>query len=45
MLSTQESLVESYCHTEEAASLIDRIDGKKEALTTSLEETTMGKRL
>lgn len=45
MLSTQESLVESYCHTEEAASLIDRIDGKKEALTTSLEENTMGKRL
>lgn len=45
MLSTQESLVGSYCRTDEAVSLMDRIDDKKQTLTTSLEKTTMGKRL
>lgn len=43
MLSTQESLVESYCRTDEGVILMDRLDDKKKALTTSLEETTMGK--
>ncbi len=45
MLSTQESLVGSYCRTDDAVSLMDRIDDKKRDLTTSLEETTMGKRI
>ena len=45
MLSTQESLAVSYGTTDEAINLMDRINDKKQALTTSLEETTMGKRL
>lgn len=45
MLSTEESLVVSYGSTDEAINLMDRINDKKQALTTSLEETTMGKRL
>lgn len=45
MLSTQESLVESYCLSDNAANLIDRIDEKKQVLTSSLEENTMGKKL
>lgn len=45
MLSTEESLVVSYGSTDEAINLMDRISDKKQALTTSLEETTMGKRL
>ena len=45
MLSTEESLVVSYESTDEAINLMDRINDKKQALTTSLEETTMGKRL
>ena len=43
MLSTEESLVVSYGTTDEAINLMDRISDKKQALTTSLEETTMGK--
>lgn len=45
MLSTEESLVVSYGSPDEAINLMDRISDKKQALTTSLEETTMGKRL
>lgn len=45
MLSTEESLVVSCGSTDEAINLMDRISDKKQALTTSLEETTMGKRL
>lgn len=45
MLSTEESLVVSYGSPDEAINLMDRINDKKQALTTSLEETTMGKRL
>ena len=43
MLSTEESLVGSYCHTDEAITLIDKIEEKKNSLTTSLEETTIKK--
>ena len=43
MLSTEESLVVSYGSTDEAINLMDRINDKKQALTTSLEETTMEK--
>ena len=43
MLSTEESLVVSYGSPDEAINLMDRISDKKQALTTSLEETTMGK--
>lgn len=45
MLSTEESLVVSYGSTDEAINLTDGINAKKQALTTSLEETTMGKKL
>ena len=45
MLSTEESLVGSYCHKDEAITLIDKIEEKKNSLTTSLEETTIKKRL
>ena len=45
MLSTEESLVGPYCHTDEAITLIDKIEEKKNSLTTSLEETTIKKRL
>ena len=43
MLSTEESLVVSYGSPNEAINLMDRISDKKQTLTTSLEETTMGK--
>lgn len=43
MLSTEETLVVSYGAPNETINLIDRISDKKQALTTSLEETTMGK--
>ena len=43
MLSTEESLVVSYGSPDEAINLMDRISDKKQTLTTSLEETTMGK--
>lgn len=43
MLSTEESLVVYYGSPDEAINLMDRISDKKQALTTSLEETTMGK--
>ena len=43
MLSTEESLVVSYGSPDEAINLMDRISDKKQALTTSLEETIMGK--
>lgn len=43
MLSTEETLVVSYGSPNETINLIDRISDKKQALTTSLEETTMGK--
>ncbi len=43
MLSTEESLVVSYGSPDETINLMDKINDKKQALTTSLEETTMGK--
>ena len=43
MLSTEESLVVYYGSPDEAINLMDRISDKKQALTTSLEETIMGK--
>lgn len=45
MLSTEESLVVSYGSTDKAINLMDRINDKKQALTTSLEETAMRKSL
>lgn len=45
MLSTEESLIVSYGSPDETINLMDRISDKKQVLTTSLEETTMGKRL
>lgn len=43
MLSTEETLVVSYGSTDEAISLMDGINEKKQSLTPILEETTMRK--